>query len=133
MDRIKKSAPLSFDIEVSFPEITYRHLHKITNDTPPPGFSLENKESLGWGGVISKDDEIFGNRDDISIVATDLLKNISQTINAIRKENPTTNIILRIGIYYESYSLTISLNHDIIRLLNEFDIEIEISTYPSGD
>lgn len=124
---------LSCDIEAAFLDISFQELVKFLGDAQLPGCSCEDKKELGWGAVVSKDEETFGYRQEISSFVVEFLHGFSSSIKEIRRQNPKSRIIVRVGVYHETYSFTFCLDLKLINQLQYLGVELEISTYPSAE
>jgi hypothetical protein len=124
---------LSCDLELVFPGFTYEQFVNLVGSPTFTGYSFENKEKLGWGAVISQDSEIFVSREKLCSVIIFFLNNLAKLVEKVRSTNLEAQIILRIGIYYKTYSLTLPLDLKLIKLLQDLSVELEISTYSSSE
>ncbi len=121
----------SCDIEIAFIDLSVNELHQIIDNFQIKGYSLEDKSHLGWGSVISRDEEWVGDRRKISYLIGGFLSEFDDVIRAVHKSFPKIKSILRIGVYYDSFSLTLPFYQDSIKHMEQAGVDVEVSLYPS--
>lgn len=127
----KKNWLCSYDIELAFTDLEFDVVLKKINCCIAEGYSIEDKSSLGWGCVVSRDDEWVGDRRELSALIDQFLNDIGSLLSALRSRLEFSDPVLRIGIYYDSYTLTIPLSSECLERIAKSNINIELSVYPS--
>jgi hypothetical protein len=128
---LSKQWECSCDIELALIKPIDENLLIFINSYVVEGYSVENKNDLGWGYVISKDEEWVGDRRKISDLICRFLSDIEAIILRVRDVRPKIDPILRIGLYYGSYTFTINLLKESINKMERAGVELELSLYPS--
>lgn len=126
---INSEKKLSCDLEVSFLDINFDEFFNTYGNREITGCTFEDKANLGWGTVVSKDEEIYGYRQDISNIVISYITSLDELLVEVRKNHSNTKVILRIAIYYNTYNLTFSIELELISLLKKYSIELDVSIY----
>jgi len=133
----KKSSPkqweCSCDIELTFIDLDINDLITIVSDKDHHGYSIVNKSHIGWGSVISSDEDQVVDRRKISDLINSFLLKFDGVVCTVKDSFPPTKIILRVGIYYNSFTFTLPLNIEAISQMERSGIEVEVSLYPSSN
>lgn len=95
------------------------------------GYRIEDKRNLGWGYVISRDDEWVMDRRMISTAVNQFLIDTEAVISKVKGKHPRVKPILRMGFYYDSYTFTMNFFNESIKQMSEIGIDLELSLYPS--
>ncbi len=123
----------SSDIEIAFIGLDADKFFMIIDDLKMNDYSLEDKTSSGWGCVISRDDEWIGDRRKLSDLIEKFLIEIGDVIRMVFDNYPEIKPILRVGVYYSSYTLTLPFSQESIKSMEQANIDFELSLYPSID
>lgn len=122
----------SCDIELVFPNAKFELLEKIASAAAfSAGYCLEDRSDRGWGSVIARDESWLGDRRDISALVVEFLLPFKFLSTSLVELN--SPVIVRLGVYYGTFTLTIQLNREALLCLEQLGAEIEISTYPADD
>lgn len=121
----------SCDIEVVFPGIAFDVLIDLARDTLLAGYNVEDKSSSGWGCVISRGQCWEGDRRELSTLIVEFISPLNSLILDAR-DHVSSTIIIRLGIYYDTFTLTLRFDRNALQSLNDACAELEISSYPSN-
>lgn len=119
----------SCDIEISFPSL---EIEDFVAKLPDNSYVVEDKRELDWGVVIARDSTWQGDRRDISNLVVEFLSPIKKQILATKSICAATPIV-RLGVYYGSFTFTLLLSEIAIGILRELSLELEISMYPTDE
>lgn len=121
----------SCDIELAYTGIELDTVVKQLHALLTQGYSIEDKSASGWGCVISRDEEWVGDRRKLSELINQFLVDNNKIFKALNSQKKSPEPVLRIGIYYDSYTFTIPLSSDCFKGLVELNFSCEISMYPA--
>jgi hypothetical protein len=121
----------SSDIEVAFIGLDADKFFMIIDDFKMKDYSLEDKTSSGWGCVISRNDEWIGDKRKLSNLIGEFLTEIDDVIRIVHDKYPEIKPVLRVGVYYSSYTLTLPFSQESIKSMEQADIDFELSLYPT--
>ena len=120
----------SCDIEIIFPGISFDVLMQLANNTPMTGYCVEDKSNLGWGCVIARAQSWDGDRRKLSNLIVEFVSPLRPLIQEATKYINAA-VKIRLGIYYDTYTLTLSFDRQSIECLNDISADLEVSSYPS--
>jgi len=121
----------SCDIEIVFPAITMDTLKGFVDEFPiSSGCSVDDKSDRGWGCVVTRDQCWEGDRRKISKLIVEFVTPLQSLIQAVINQVDSPAIV-RLGIYYSTFTLTVSLDRQALECLSSIGAELEVSTYPS--
>jgi hypothetical protein len=108
-------------------------LKGLAAGTLPNGYAIEDKSDRGWGCVISLDHSWQGDRREVSALIVEFIELLHPIIISVVNSHANSTAMVRLGVYYSTYTLTLLLNKTVHKLLGEMGVELEISTYPSDE
>ncbi|MDR2260521.1 MAG: hypothetical protein LBE06_06215 [Azoarcus sp.] len=114
---------MQIDLELALLDTTEEDVREIQN-VLPSGVFFENKVNLGWGIVIRVTKSLPDNICDAIDIFLDLIRPLKNIINSHVG-------VLRVAVFYSTYTSTIQLNS--FEKLTEFGLKLEISNYPTLD
>lgn len=119
-----RSMTVDIDIEVAFPGVSATQGSQLFG-TLPKDFYFEEREAQGWGVVIATSRDLPEDVDDAIMTFLQPLERIATQISSARG-------ILRLAVYYDTYTCTLRIN--CVGLIAEYGLSLEVSAYPtSGD
>lgn len=120
----------SCDIEIIFPGISFDVLMQLAKKIPMTGYCVEDKSDRGWGCVIVRAQCWDGDRRKLSSLIVDFVSPLRPLIQEAAKYIDAA-MKIRLGVYYDTYTLTLPFDRQAIECLNDIYAELEISGYPS--
>jgi hypothetical protein len=121
----------SCDIEVALPHAPpdiAAQLERMLS----PDYGVENRSDRGWGIVIVRHQEWYGDRRKLSLCITEFIADLEHL------DLPNINIgdaspIVRVGVYYDTFSFTLTLSNEAMISLQSAKATLEVSLYPSNN
>lgn len=114
---------MQIDVELALVNASVGHLTNIL-DTLPSGYLVEDRSELGWGLVVRVAQKL---PNDFNSAIESFLEPLSSLVKIIRCHGG----VLRVGIFFETFTCTIRLKS--YERLVELGLSLEISIYPSSN
>lgn len=111
-----------YDIELCLTDISVESIKDLSK-VLPSGYSIEDRTENGWGLVIRS------NNEDEASILNDKVRNFLSGISPIKEWIKSSQSILRVAHFSESFTNTIVLEE--FESLVSFKLKLEISIYPS--